>query len=172
MQGRQLDRHLVNKSAGLLVVSTFRVWTVPLATSFWIHKYCTSMCLVLPRPCLCAIPRAADASDEMRASASKPRSRKIEHKPFACAHLFTMGVRFSFTARQSNDLLRCTPRLQRVHSNLQYASTCGLAIFAISCPITVAESINNTWEVLPSEHLHHPWLAHKVSSHSLEQHPI
>ena len=152
-----LGRHLVNKSAGLLVVSTFRVWTVPSATSFRIDKCCTSM---------------PSRELRIRASASKPRSRKIEHKPCACAHTLYHGVKFSFTARQGNILLRCTPRLQRVYSNLQYASTCGIAIFAISCPITVAESINNTWEVLPNEHLHHPWFAHKVSSHSLEQHPI
>ena len=160
-------RHLVNKSAGLLVVSTFQVWTVPFATSFWIHKYCTSMCLVLPRPCLCAIPRAADASDEMGVSASNQGLAKLNTGLFClCAPLHHV-VKFSFTARQCNNLLRCAPRLQGVHPNLQHASTCGFAIFAISCPITVTESINNTWEVLLSEHLHHPWFSHMVSPHSL-----
>ena len=38
-----------------------------------------------------------------------------------------------------NNLLRCTPRLQGVHPNLQHASTCGFAILAISCPITVTK---------------------------------
>ena len=84
-------RHLVNKSAGLHLVSTFRVWTVPLAASFLDPQILHINVPGSAENLSVRIPRAADASDEMRASASKPRSRKIEHRPFACAHPFTMA---------------------------------------------------------------------------------